>query len=71
MLQQDSRQAIEEEVQKMRAAEIKDELSKRGVAYEGLFEKSELVAKLVQARERQAASPGSILKSPLSSDFKC
>ena len=55
----------------MRAVEIKEELSKRGVSFEGLFEKSEFVAKLVQARERLAASPGASLKSPAHGDFKC
>ena len=44
---------IEQEVQKMRAADIKEELFKRGISYAGLFEKSELVAKLVMARESE------------------
>jgi hypothetical protein len=49
-LKEDSRQSIEEEVQKMRTAEIKEELSKRGISYEG---RGELVAKLVQAIEEE------------------
>lgn len=49
-LKQDSRQSIEEEVRKMRTAEIKEELSKVGISYEG---RGELVAKLVQAIEEE------------------
>jgi hypothetical protein len=49
-LKQDSRQSIEEEVRKMRTAEIKEELSKVGISYEG---RGEIVAKLVQAIEEE------------------
>ena len=49
-LKQDSRQSIEEEVRKMRTAEIKEELSQVGISYEG---RGELVAKLVQAIEEE------------------
>ena len=48
----------EEEVQKMRLADIKGELFKRDISYVGLLEKSDFVAKLVMARENERKGHG-------------
>jgi hypothetical protein len=45
-----------EEVEQMRAGEIKEQLFKRGISYAGLYEKSELVDKLVAAYAEQTAA---------------
>ena len=44
------------DLENMRAAEIKQELFKRGISYAGLFEKSELVQKLAAALAEDAQS---------------
>eukprot|EP00904_Undaria_pinnatifida_P012783 jgi/Undpi1/8635/HiC_scaffold_25.g11100.m1 len=49
-----------EGVAKMRASEIKAELEMRGVSYEGIFEKTELVEKLIEARSLGRANPSLI-----------
>lgn len=47
-------------VAKMRASEIKAELDMRGVGYAGIFEKDELVSKLIEARSLGKADPSLI-----------
>ncbi|CAM9442251.1 unnamed protein product, partial [Hapterophycus canaliculatus] len=49
-----------EGVAKMRVSEIKAELDMRGVGYEGIFEKPELVQKLIEARSLGRADPSII-----------
>ncbi|CAN0430835.1 unnamed protein product [Ectocarpus sp. 12 AP-2014] len=49
-----------EGVAKMRASEIKAELDMRGVGYTGIFEKDELVEKLIEARSLGRADPSII-----------
>ncbi|CAM9693221.1 unnamed protein product [Ascophyllum nodosum] len=46
-----------EGVAKMRAKEIKAELDVRGVSYEGIYEKRDLVDKLIEARSLGKANP--------------
>ncbi|CAN0237989.1 unnamed protein product [Ectocarpus sp. 8 AP-2014] len=49
-----------EGVAKMRASEIKAELDMRGVGYTGIFEKDELVERLIEARSLGRADPSII-----------
>ena len=52
----------EEEVQNMRPTDIKDELVKRGIPYEGLIEKSDFEAELVIARKREREGHGTFAR---------
>ena len=52
----------EDEVQNMRPTDIKDELVKRGIPYEGLIEKSDFEEELVIARKREREGHGTFAK---------
>ena len=52
----------EDEVQNMRPTDIKNELVKRGIPYEGLIEKSDFEAELVIARKREREGHGTFAR---------